>query len=301
MSTMHPGSIVVGIDGSPSSGHALDWAIEEAARRHMPLHLVHALGLDPFATTAMAGSPEPGWLEETAQAQPDRDDVLDAAVARVTALAPARTVTTEVTSGDPAPYLLGLSKRADTIVVGTRGRGGARSAALGSVSLEVSMHAHCPVATVHEPPRAHAVRPRVVVGVDGSVQSERAVEYAFGQASSRGIDLLAVHTWWLELLDGATALTVPPAQWERIEQEQRLLLSEALAGWRDKYPDVTLREQVRRAHPVEALVRESEDAELVVVGSRGRGGFTGLMLGSVSHGVLHRAKSPVVVVRTPVE
>lgn len=301
MSTTHPGSIVVGIDGSPSSGHALDWAIEEAVRRHTPLHLVHAMGLDPFVTTAMAKSPEAGGLEEGAQAHADSDAALDAAVARVTDLGPTLTVTTEVTPGDPAPHLIELSRDADTVVVGSRGRGGARSAALGSVSLDVSMHAHCPVATVHEAPRAHAVRPRVVVGVDGSVQSDRAVEYAFGQASSRGIDLLAVHTWWLEFLDGAMAVTVPSAQWERIEQEQRLLLSEALGGWRDKYPDVTVREQVRRAHPVEALVRESYDAELVVVGSRGRGGFTGLMLGSVSHGVLHRAKSPVVVVRTPVE
>ncbi|HET7278991.1 MAG TPA: universal stress protein [Dermatophilaceae bacterium] len=299
MSTLHPGSIVVGIDGSPSSGHALDWAIEEAARRHTPLHLLHALGLDPFVTAAMANTPEPSWLAEKAPVQPDTDDVLDAAVARVTALGPTLTVTTEVAQGDPAPRLVDLSRAADTVVVGSRGHGGARSAVLGSVSLQVSTHAHCPVAVVHAAPLAHLVRPRVVVGVDGSVQSDRAVEYAFAEASSRRIELLAVHTWWLEFLDGAMAVTVPTAQWERIEQEQRLVLSEALSGWREKYPDVTVHEQVRRAHPVEALVRESEDAELVVVGSRGRGGFTALVLGSVSHGVLHRAKCPVVVARNP--
>jgi nucleotide-binding universal stress UspA family protein len=301
MSRMHRRSIVVGIDGSAASGNALDWAIEEANRRHTPVHLVHALGLDPFVTTAMATRAEPGPAAGATTEDSDIDDVLTTALARCASIGPTLTVTTEVASGDPAPRLVELSHQADTIVMGSRGRGGARSALLGSVSLQVSMHAMCPVATVREPPRAHSARPRVAVGVDGSAQSERAVEYAFAQASTRGIDLLAMHTWWLEFLNGARAVTLSSAQWERVEQEQWVLLSEALSGWRDKYPDVTVHEHVRRAHPVEALVRESEDADLVVVGSRGRGGFTGLMLGSVSHGLLHRAKSPVVVVRTETE
>jgi nucleotide-binding universal stress UspA family protein len=302
MSRMHARSVVVGIDGSPASGHALDWAVEEATRRHTPLHLVHALSLDPMVADALV--PRPGPTEASDDLVDDPVDVegfLQAALDRVAALAPTLTVTTEVATGYPAPRLIELSRDADTLVLGSRGRGGTRSLLLGSVSLQVSMHAHCPVATVREPPRVHSSRPRVAVGIDGSTQSERAVEYAFAQASARGIDLLAVHTWWIEFLDSAMAVTLPSAQWERVGQEQWVLLSEALSGWREKYPDVTVHQQVRRAHPVEALVRESEDADLVVVGSRGRGGFTGLMLGSVSHGVLHRAKSPVVVVRTRVE
>jgi nucleotide-binding universal stress UspA family protein len=288
MSTIPGNSIVVAVDGSPSSQAALDWAIDEAGRRSLPLHLLHAFGVDYSMMPRPTLSPDGTSVD---------DELLDAGMARVRSLAPAVRVTSEADTGYPAPALVALSGTADTIVLGARGRGAVRGALLGSVSLQVAMHARCPVVVVRELPAPGPSVPRVVVGIDGSPTSERAIEYAFAQASLRGLGLTVVHAWWMEFVEGVIATTSSEEQWERMGQEQRALVSESLAGWHEKYPDVDVRQHVVRSLPAEALIGESAGAELVVVGSRGRGGFRGLLLGSVSHSVMQHAHCPVAVVR----
>jgi nucleotide-binding universal stress UspA family protein len=134
----------------------------------------------------------------------------------------------------------------------------------------------------------------VVVGVDGSPLSEAALAFAYEAAVMRKVPLVAVHTWWELILDPHVTSMI---DWAALENEEREVLAERLAGWGEKYPDVQVERLVLRDHPGHVLVEQSKRAQLVVVGSRGRGGFTGLVLGSVSHAVLQRAHCPVAVVR----
>ena len=206
-------------------------------------------------------------------------------------------VTTEACRGQAAAALVEVSARADTVVVGSRGRGSVGAAVAGSTSLQVAAHASCPVVVVRTLSTATPTLSRVVVGVDGSPVSSEAIGYAFAQASQREVGLTVVHAWDVEFVEGAIAVASTSDLWKRLGDEERALTAESVAGWAEKYPDVDVRTHVVRGHPVDVLVSESEGAELVVVGSRGRGGFSGLLMGSVSHGVLHRAQSPVAVVR----
>jgi nucleotide-binding universal stress UspA family protein len=282
------GPIVVGFDGSPRSGLALDWAVDEAQRWQVPLHVVYARMMPLRGPT-----PEVGLVVQETEA----DEVLGAAVDRAHELAPRLGVTTSSRYGAPAPLLVDATRGASGLVVGARGRGGVASALLGSTSVDVAAHAHCPVTVVRQLPEVVADRPGVVVGVDGSELSESAVAVAFAQASARSVPLTVVHAWFLEYT--AAGLQVLDLQHERqrIAQEEQALAAELVAGWSEKYPDVVVRRHVVNAHPVQALADHSRGAELVVVGSRGRGGFAGLVLGSVSQGVLHHAHAPVMVVR----
>lgn len=286
------GSIVVGVDASTASDVALEWAVEEATRRRLPVHLLHA-----YTQELVVALPP-----ELEGGEPRTDAVIDAALARVHTMNPQLSVTFAVPYGSAAGELVDASADADTVVIGARGRSTLGGIVLGSVSLGVAMHAACPVVVVRE--RSTLTGPsagRVVVGVDGSEVSAAAVGYAFAHASSRDVGLTVVHAWWLEFVEGslASAPTTEAVEtdWEHIAEGQRLVVAESLAGWREKYPDVEVREHIVKGHPVEALVDESDGAELLVVGTRGKGGFTGLMLGSVSHGVLHRAHCPVAVAR----
>ena len=283
------GSIVVGLDPSAGGNAALDWAAREASRRRLPLHLLHAY----FHELWLAAPPErPASLART-------DEVIEAAIARVRAFDADIPLTWDVPLGAAAGELVTASRRADTVVVGARGRGAVAGIVLGTVSLTVAMHAHCPVVVVHD---GAGVEPgpsagRVVVAVDGSEHSAAAIGYGFTQASSRGVGLTAVHCWWLQISEGEIAGSAEPQGPADVAESGRLLLGEALAGWREKYPDVEVRELVLQEFPVESLVAQSAGAELMVVGSRGKGGFTGLLLGSVSQGVLRGAHCPVAVVR----
>lgn len=283
----HP-TIVVGVDGSTPSKLALDWAVDEASRRHLRLHLVSASGIDYASDTLGAVVPV---IEEECRR------VLRDAANHVATIAPTVEVSTEAWRGQAAAALVALSAQADTVVVGSRGRGSVGAALAGSISLQVAAHASCPVVVVRTLSTASPARPRVVVGVDGSRVSSEAIGYAFAQASQREVGLTVVHAWDVEFVEGVIAVASTSDLWERLGEEERALTAESIAGWAEKYPDVDVRTHVVRGHPVDILASESEGAELVVVGSRGRGGFSGLLMGSVSHGVLHRAQSPVAVVR----
>jgi nucleotide-binding universal stress UspA family protein len=286
-------AIVVGVDGSPTSDLAVDWAVEEATRRKLPLHIIHAFSFGyPMTKSGFRHTVDD--LRQVAQG------VRKDAVARASRANPELAITWDESAYGPAPALVNASETAATVVVGARGLSAARGVLVGSVSLQVATHARCPVVVVHEKPTPAPGAP-VVVGVDGSVMSTNAISYAYEQASSRGVGLTVVHAWWLENVEGAAAAAIWTVDWQQFAEEEQALVAESLAGWQDKYPDVPVRRHSVRGLPVEALVRQSENACLVVVGTRGRGGFAGLLLGSVSQGVLHRSHCPVAVVHAAKE
>lgn len=283
-----PGAIVVGVDGSPTSDLAVDWAAEEATRRKLPLHVIHAFSFGYPMTRS-------GFRHSIDDLRQIAHRVRKDAVVRALGTNPDLSVTWDEPAYAAAPALLNASETANTLVVGAHGLSAARGVLVGSVSVQVATHARCPVVVVHEVATPAPDAP-VIVGVDGSALSANPIAYAFEQASSRGVGLTVVHAWWLEDIDDVAAAAIWSVDWQRFAQEEQALVAQSLAGWQDKYPDVAVRRHSVRGLPVDALVRQSEDACLVVVGTRGRGGFAGLLLGSVSQGVMHRSHCPVAVV-----
>lgn len=289
MARIPPRSIVVGVDGSTSSEFAIHWAVAEASRRGLPIHLVHARGVDDFWVGS--GIPVPEELVDVV------DELLEEWVHRIQDLAPGLPVSTDPAVGRAGVTFVALSEWADTVVLGARGRGQLRGALLGSVSAQVAAHARCPVVVVHGLGNGDPGRPRVVVGVDGSAVSEEAIGYAFAHASARGIGLTAAHAWWDDYVDSRLNPDALHDARQILVEQRELMVADAIARWRTKYPDVEVRFRLARAHPTDLLGQESDTARLVVVGSRGRGGFSGLVLGSVSQSLLHRSTCPVAVVR----
>jgi nucleotide-binding universal stress UspA family protein len=286
-------AVVAGVDGSECGLQAVRWAAAEALQRQLPLRLVAA---HAWPSGGLVGDPGLGVDYRTVL----RDVVLGHLA---TAAADARQVAPELdieqveVTGYPVPVLLGESAQAEIVVLGDRGLGGFTGLLIGSVAVEVTAHASCPVIVVRgsEPDRTVPRPEPVVVGVDGSPTSEAATAFAFEAASLRRVPLVAVHVWRDVLVDATMA---PLLDWDVIDSDEREVLAERLAGWTEKYPDVPVRRLVARDRPGRALVEESGRAQLVVVGSRGRGGFRGLLLGSVSQALLHHGHCPVAVVRS---
>jgi nucleotide-binding universal stress UspA family protein len=289
--------IIVGVDGSPVSQVAVDWAAHTAAQRGVALKLVHVL--NPPVVMAFPEVPMPSgylqWQEDAGR------EVLanavktaeEAALAVGTGSRPI-TVTTEMISGSSVPVLAELSGQAKMVVVGSRGRGALARGLLGSVSTGLLHHATCPVAVVHDedPLVPHPSKAPVVVGVDGSPASERAVEIAFEEASFRGVDLVAVHVW-----SDTGILEFPGVDWSVLQSGADETLAERLAGWGERYPDVLVRRVVVADRPAHQLLEQAKAAQLLVIGSHGRGGFAGMVLGSVSTSVANAARIPVIVAR----
>ncbi len=295
--------IVVGTDGSEAARHAVAWAAREAAIRHLPLRVVHGL-VWPQAYAPMAPVyQDPGdGLREAAE-----QFVAEAAqVARSTV--PQLDVETEVVEASGTVALLEAGQDAALIVVGTRGLGGFSGLVVGSTATQLAVYAPCPVIVVREgqptaaeqlvrePEPTDGPRP-VVVGVDASDHALAALEFAYEEATLRNAALLAVHAWTGPVSTGPGDMA--PLVYDPVElhADETRLLSELLAGWSDKFPDVRVTREVVRDRPDHALVEASKRADLVVVGARGVGGFRGLLFGSVSQAVLHHAQCPVAVVR----
>ena len=293
-------SIVVGIDTSRESGLALEWAAHEAARRRVPLHILHAYSPDyPAARAGVPGYALPA----------DPSDVMESLAKRacadatetVHALHPTLDVRTSTERATPGGALVEASRKAGMVVLGARGLGAVRSVLLGSVSIHVAAHAHCPVVVVREAATRTLADARVIVGVDGSPHTAGAIRFAFEKAAAHGVGLTVVHTWQLDSVEGAAVANAWAVDWERLDVEEQTLLSESIAGFQEQFPTVDVRRHVVQRHPVEELVRLSENASLLVVGTRGRGAVAGLVEGSVSQGVLRRAHCPVAVVHPPVD
>ncbi len=283
-------SILVAVDGSACAKVAVDWAARSAAQRNVPLRLVHVV------TPGMLLWPEVGippgyaqWEEELGH------EILQKAERVAEDAAPGVEVRTEQIDGPSVTTLIDLSKEASMIVVGSHGRGGLARTILGSVSSSLVRHAHCPVAVIRDEDLTAPTPARapVVVGIDGSPASERATAIAFDEASWRKVDLVAVHS-----VSDSDLVDVPRAEWDHLEQRGSEVLAERLAGWQERYPDVTVHRVVEWSRPANAIVKAAEQAQLVVVGSHGRGGFAGMLLGSVASSVVQASKVPVIVART---
>ncbi|WP_168581746.1 universal stress protein [Gephyromycinifex aptenodytis] len=289
-----PGAVVVGVDGSEPAEAALAWAIAEAKRIEAPLHLVSAR--EVFA----AATPLDGtlvWSEAAmAEAGDDTDRVLAAAVAQARAADPELAVSASSPWGGAARILVEASEVARLIVVGHRGRGRLTSAVLGTVSIQTASHARCPVVVLRPGQAPHpAQAPGVVVGVDGSRDSVRAARFAFEAAAPDG-KITVIHAWWLEVIDGVVVTTPESPEWAAVTERHRARAEKAIAGLREQYPHVEVEVRIERAAATEALLSAAENADLLVVGSRGRGGFAGLLLGSVSQHMLVQSPCPVAVV-----
>jgi nucleotide-binding universal stress UspA family protein len=204
-------------------------------------------------------------------------------------------VSTALVDGDPVEALREESGSAQLVVVGSRGMGGLAGLFLGSTAAGIAGHAHCPVVVLPDATTV-SVEPRrsVVVGVEGGPQDEPVLGFAFAEAARRRTDVLAVHAWQDDVLETAFRSLGPVVDWAELQAEQQRVLSETLAGWADKEPDVAVREVVLREKPAAALVAAAMSAELLVVGHRAR-----RAMGSTTHGVLHRATCPVAIVPLP--
>ncbi|MBJ8347036.1 universal stress protein [Antrihabitans sp. YC2-6] len=297
---MHNQPIVVGVDGSDAGQDAVRWAAREAAFHKCRLTIVNA---SPVLLTygpgmalvsygpALALAPEEFDSERTGRA------ILSASERTVESMIDEIGVVdtcTEFVAGPTIPSLLDLSKDARLLVVGNRGLGAFRRRLLGSVSTAVAHHAHCPVVVVRTPESAYGPGSSapVVVGVDGTDSSAKAIEIAFDEASHRGVELVAVYAW-TDYSDLVTSVN----SWPTPQAEQEALLAECLAGWRERYPEVDVRKVAVRDRPARKLLAQSEVAQLVVVGSHGRGGFSGMTLGSTSEVLLHHVECPIIIAR----
>ncbi|WP_344949066.1 universal stress protein [Actinomadura miaoliensis] len=284
--------IVVGVDGSEHALVAVDWAAEEAHRRAASLRVVHVMvpwpldiPVDPRVVAVWEGQVNTG----------EGQQVVDEGLQRARRRVPDLRVAGERSSGQPAATLIEAAENAAMLVVGSRGTGALAEVLLGSVALQVASHARCPAVAV--PAVGPEVHGEIVVGVDGSPAGAAAVRFAFEEAELRQARLRAVLAWTHPASTRPGDMQPLVFDPEIVAAEERRLLSESLAGWREKHPDVTVVPEVTRARATRALAAASERADLLIVGSRGRGGFTGLLLGSVGHAMLHRAHCPVAVIR----
>jgi nucleotide-binding universal stress UspA family protein len=318
-STTSQSPVVVGYQDH-GSDDALDWACQEAGRRGAPVRVLHAYAREQLYPWGY-GYPLPvgdlAGVEEKMRAR--ASSLLEEAAERVRARYPGLPLTATLAGSSPDAGLVTASRDATLLVVGRHERP-PRGASHGSVSLSVAAHAACPIVVVPSPPAegaaaadadgsgdievmAHAGPPptlaalfagQVVVGVDDSPEAADAVGFAFTQASARGVGLVALHAWWVDPVLLAPSM---PVDWNEMGAADQGAIDGLLAPWRARCPEVKVTRILARMSTAEALVTASSDAELLVVGSRGRGGFARLLLGSVSRKVLQHARCPVAVVR----
>lgn len=294
--------VLVGVDGSAASLHALDWAVAEARTRGLGVRVVVAYSLPSFTAASLDG----GYAaldDETIRA--GAQAVLDEALARLHD--PGVLVQGRVVTGDAAGVLVEESRHVQLAVVGTRGRGGFADRLLGTVSSALPAHGWCP--TVVVPLRgpdgqpltddAHAqVRPvrRIVVGVDGSPAAEHALRAALREAQAWGAELFAVSGVPIASMTGALAWLPSAVDHEQVLKDMAEGLDVVVDRALVDHPGMQVQRRVLDGTGAELLTEFSSATDLVVVGSRGRGGFAGLLLGSTSQAVLHHARCPVMVV-----
>ena len=283
--------LLVGFDGSDDSQNALTWALEEAARSGGSVRLIYAFEWMSGAAWAGPGMLPTTWPDETARQE--LDDMVKAAVDAAAKSHPEVQVAGEVVDG-PAPLVLQeRSAHAHLVVVGSRGQGGFAGLLVGSTSVALSGHAHCPVVVIRgEEALRHARTGGVVVGVDGSAHSLRALEFATAQAAQRAVPLRVLRIW------------APPApRWgppdfdpETVAAHERGAAEESVAPVRERHPGLQIDIEIVTGSPASVLVEASRQAQLAVVGTRGRGGLRGMLLGSVSQQLIQHGHCPVAVV-----
>ncbi|WP_308406922.1 universal stress protein [Streptomyces sp. AC555_RSS877] len=286
--------VIVGMDASASSLEAVVVAAREAQLRGAPLRIVHAFGHSPGHLTTGA----PPWNPADHGLEPMARGALAQAEERVHAVAPGIEITRSVVAGEALEVLEIESRSASLAVVGSRGLSGFAGLLLGSTAVHLAAHGRCPLMVVRGRPDPTGA---VVLAVDGSDAGDAAVEFAFAEAALRKAPLVAVHVWntWSERAyegpgDPLNAMVVEA---DRLREAEQHLLDETVTAWQKVFPQVAVERRLVRSRIRPALIDASRGAQLVVAGARGRGGFTGLLLGSVSQALLHHAHCPVTVVR----
>jgi nucleotide-binding universal stress UspA family protein len=296
----HVERIVVGTDASDGARRALQWAVEEAKARGARLEAVHAWHYPYLPVPPLMPPPAPGADAFEVAAR----DELDRTVASVDASGLSTPIDRALVFEGAANALIEASKGADLLVVGSRGRGGFSGLLLGSVSQEVAQHAECPVVIVPSPRRgtqmvgreAGAPIERIVVGVDGSQGARRALGWAVDEAMLHNARLEVVHVWHYPYLPASPLGAAPAPPLYEFEDEARRTLDRAVDSV-DTSGLATPPERVLITNgAAAALIDVAKGADLIVVGSRGRGGFAGLLLGSVSQELAHHSPCPVVIV-----
>jgi nucleotide-binding universal stress UspA family protein len=280
--------ILVGYDGSDQARDAMRWALDEADRTGRALHLVFAFEWINAGGWIGPGIGPAAWPDDVARREIDA--MLQTAAGEAVGSHPSVVVQGELLDGSASLVLQERSAQAALVVLGNRGHGGFGGLLAGSTAVAVSSHAHCPVVVV----RGGSDRSDpIVVGVDGSECSMLALGFAFEQAARRGVALRVVRAW-----------TPPSAPWrspevnlEEVNAAERTAVTELLSAGRERYPGVHVTVEVVASNPSVALVEAARTAQLAVVGSRGRGGFRGLLLGSVSQQLIQHSTKPVAVIR----
>lgn len=317
-----PKTVLVGVDGSAASLDAATWGAAYAQKHGLGVHLVCTYAVPSFAAAGLDG----GYtvLDDSAVAASARG-VLDEAEAALAGRG--LRVTSDVASGDAAAVLVEMSRTAALVVVGSRGRGGFAERLLGTVSSALPAHAHCPTVVVPfvQPEEAtpeqsgpspaaahvgerntqpwsdrHSTLPvrRIVVGVDGSAAAELALARAIDEAEAWGAELTAVAAVPVNAGPGLLAWLPAVVDHESVLRDVAEGLDVVLDQALRDHPDVRVRRVVLDGTGAALLTEFSTAVDLVVVGSRGRGGFAGLLLGSTSQAVLHHSSCPVMVVTT---
>lgn len=288
------GPVVVGMDGTVEAKRAAAYGAWEAKRRGVPLRLVFARQPTPMWGPAVLIANDYEWE------QPWVREILVKAKKEITETHPDVVLQTAAVFGGTAAILVEESKRASLVVLGTRAAGGVVGHLSGSVAAQVAAHSHAPVVVLRpggvDMDPATSPRP-VVVGVDGSSESEDAIGFAVDEAVARGVDLHAVYVWNVPEVRDIGPITPYVFEASAVEAKALRLLTEATEGWSDRYPDLkVVRRVVQGIDPVAALAEVSGGAGLIVVGSRGHGGFLGLRLGSTVDGLIRCADAPIAVV-----
>lgn len=287
------GRIVVGTDGSQRANKAIDWAAERAVARKLPLLVIHVIPEQSTAALTMI----PDGLNLEREQRDQAKQKVDAVVQRLRASRPELHVTAVVVEGNPAFVLSEWSRDAELVVIGARGQSAPMSVRLlGGVSDAAAAHGHGPIAVISDDAVDNPGGP-VVLGVDDSAEARAAARLAFEAAEVRGVPVVAVHAYDYGPHDVPWAETPRPEVESQFEDELAAKVAEVLAEVSETHPHVPLEIRVVNSRPQEALVEASKQAGLVVVGSRGRGGFAGLLLGSTSKHILREALSPVIITR----
>ena len=302
---LEPAGIVVGVDGSDQSICALVWAAREARRRRTPLHVVTAYTIPIFAASSM----DAGYTTfDDEVVREGARKVLEAAAEKAASYG--IEVVPRLETGDASAVLLELSEEAELMVVGSRGRGGFVGRLLGSVSSALPAHAKCPTVVVPlrtagrlsdsgiaAPPgtsETRDVQQTVLVGVDGSEQGRAASLAAAEEARRMNLPLHILCA--LAPLSGSLAWVPAPVDVEAMYADINASLDAGRRWLKSHFPDVEMSVELVEAVPSEELIRRSGAVELLVMGTRGRGGFAGMLLGSTSQNVLHHARGPVLIV-----